>query len=69
LSAFLCSEEEWAPAGRPTLDEVTRHLRKGYDVLYLAAHGVFSREGTPLVHLEDRAGAAERQSWAARKAR
>ncbi len=49
----LHSDEGLKPAGRPTLDELARHLRDGYEVLYLAAHGTFSKEGVPLLFLED----------------
>jgi hypothetical protein len=47
-----------APAGVASLGNVVRHLRKGYDILYLVCHGTLG-EGGPVLWLEDEAGQAE----------
>lgn len=47
-----------APAGVASLDNVVRHLREGYDILYLVCHGTLG-EGGPVLWLEDDAGQVE----------
>jgi hypothetical protein len=54
----LCSAGDFDCRGRPTLDEILDHLRDGYDVLYLVAHGALSKDGEPLLWLEDAGGLA-----------
>lgn len=54
---LLCSEPELEPAGRPTLSELLAHLRDGYDILYLVAHGALEGDN-PQLWLEDDDGAA-----------
>jgi hypothetical protein len=44
-----------ASDGSATLENVSTHLRDGYDVLYLVCHGAFV-EGEPHIWLEDEAG-------------
>jgi len=44
-----------ASGGSATLNNVTAHLRDGYDVLYLTCHGALI-EGQPYLWLEDEAG-------------
>ena len=56
----LCSEPALEPAGKPTLNEMLSHLRDGFGVLYLVAHGALSRSGKPLLWLEDEEGKAGR---------
>ncbi len=55
----LCSAHDVDCRGRPTLDEMVEHLRDGYEVLYLVAHGALSKEGEPLLWLEDAGGQAD----------
>jgi hypothetical protein len=55
----LCSADDLDCRGRPTLDEMVDHLRDGYDVLYLVAHGALSKDGEPLLWLEDAGGQAD----------
>ncbi len=55
----LCSADDVDCRGRPTLDAIVDHLRDGYDVLYLVAHGALSKEGEPLLWLEDADGQAD----------
>ncbi len=54
----LCSERGLACSGRPTLNELLKHLRDGYDILYFVCHGVLRHDGQALLYLEDREGAA-----------
>lgn len=55
----LCSTDDVDCRGRPILDAMVEHLRDGYDVLYLVAHGALSTEGEPLLWLEDPGGQAD----------
>jgi hypothetical protein len=49
----LCSADDLGCSDRPTLNNLLRHLRDGYDVLYLVCHGALSKEGMPRIYLED----------------
>ena len=55
----LCSEKGLACSGRPTLNELLRHLRDGYDILYLVCHGVLRHEGQALLYLKGGEGVAD----------
>jgi hypothetical protein len=55
----LCSEKDLGCSGRPTLGELLRHLRDGYDILYLVCHGVLRDDGQALLYLEDGKGMAD----------
>jgi hypothetical protein len=56
----LCRPDEPDPAcvGDPTLANLRKHLRDGYDILYLVAHGKVIK-GRPWIWLEDGAGSFE----------
>lgn len=56
-ATLLCSQLDLAPAGPPTLDKLLAHLRDGYDILYLVAHGALEGDN-PQLWLEDDDGAA-----------
>ena len=45
--------------GRPTLADITAHLREGYDILYLVCHGAM-RAGEARLWLEDETGHTQR---------
>lgn len=45
--------------GQATLDNITRQLREGYDILYLVAHGMLV-DGEPWLFLEQDDGATDR---------
>ena len=55
----LCSAGDLDCRGQPTLEEMVDHLRDGYDVLYLVAHGALLEEGEPQLWLEDADGQAD----------
>ncbi len=45
-----------------TLDNLATHIREGYDILYLVAHGKVDKERNPWLFLENQAGTVERVS-------
>ncbi|MFL7867447.1 MAG: CHAT domain-containing protein, partial [Anaerolineales bacterium] len=45
-----------------TLENLTAHMRDGYDILYLVAHGRVDRDGNPWLFLESQKGTVERVS-------
>jgi hypothetical protein len=49
---------ELASGGAATLNAIAEHLRDGYDILYLVAHGAFI-QGTPFLWLEKCDGTAD----------
>jgi hypothetical protein len=51
-----------AENGQATLDNIFKHLREGYDILYLVAHGRLTKSGEPFLVLENEDGEAVQES-------